>query len=431
MHLEKSYFNYQFLTFRAQYYFNETKALIARHKILTAFIICLLAPNVKNIQSIGVPFYVLIDPSVTFKAKFIDLVLLLFLLLAMTKAQSSFIKGGDFREYLYTLYIPSGIRNTIDFIILLLSLNIIWLAIFLGGGNILRGAEDSIFRYSQYCLYASTVFALCTFLLNFLYKKIAQETLTFFALLLLILISKQGNWLLNWGAGLSISLLCVIMLKKAQPCLRQNKILGRVYTSSAVRRPKGAICQHVSDSDVLIGVKSRDSLKNIFIIQLAVLRKNSISFVIRFTMCFILSLLMLKVLNAQETDDNRPGLVLILISLQSYLLSTLFALFEKEKLEHSLFHSIFPYQKYLQFLKELILIWAGLMLALIPVCLFCIFNVRNHLLLFIFIFGMNGVVLAINRFLYTQSLRFCLLSSLLNTVGCCVVQYAFLGTYYG
>lgn len=46
--LNKNYFNHQFLKFRTQYYFNETKELIARHKLLTAFIICLLAPGEKH-----------------------------------------------------------------------------------------------------------------------------------------------------------------------------------------------------------------------------------------------------------------------------------------------------------------------------------------------------------------------------------------------
>lgn len=55
-HLEKNYFNHQFFKFRIQYYFNKTKELITKHKLLTAFIICLLAPEVKNIQAIGIPF---------------------------------------------------------------------------------------------------------------------------------------------------------------------------------------------------------------------------------------------------------------------------------------------------------------------------------------------------------------------------------------
>lgn len=410
--LDKNYFNHQFLKFRTQYYFNETKELIARHKLLTAFIICLLAPGVKNIQAIGIPFYALIDPSITFKAKFTYLVTLLFCLLSLTRAQSSFIKGGAFREYLHTLYIPLRVHKAIDFIILLLSLNIVWLAIFFGGANILHNTEDSLFQVSQYCLYVSTVFVLCTLLLNFLYKKIAIGVIAFSALLLIIVISKQSNWLLNFGVGLSISLLCSIILGTVDPYLREQKYSFKI-----------------PHFDVLNGLKSLSSLKNSFIIQLAVLRKNKISFFIRFTFCLAISLLILQVLNSQEIADNRQGLILVLVALQTYILSTLFTLFEKEKLDHALFHSIFPYQKYALPIKEIIIIWIGLMLALMPVFLFCIFSLKNYCLLILVIFAMNGVLFAINRILCALSLRFCLFSSLLNTVGGCVVQYIFLGAY--
>lgn len=409
--LDKNYFNYQFLKFRAQYYFNETKELIARHKLLTAFIICLLAPGVKNIQAIGIPFYALIDPSITFKAKFIYLVALLFFLLSLTKAQSSFIKGGAFREYLHTLYIPLRVHKAVDFIILLFSLNMVWLAIIFGGANILH-TKDSLFQASQYCLYASTVFVLCTLLLNFLYKRIAKGVMVFLALLLIIVISKQGNSLLNFGVGLSISLLCGIILGTAQPHRYEQKYSFKI--------------RHF---DILNGLESIHSLKNIFIIQLAVLRQNKISFLIRFTLCFAISLLTLQVLNSQETVDNRQGLILVLLGLQTYILSTLFTLFEKGKLEHALFHSIFPYQKQAQPIKEVILIWIGLMLALMPMFLFCIFSLKNYCLLILVIFAMNGVVFTINRILYALSPRFCLFSSLLNTVGICVIQYIFLGAY--
>lgn len=407
--LNKNNFNHQLLKFRIQYYFNETKELIARHKLLTAFIICLLAPEVKNIQAIGIPFYGLIDPAITFKAKLIYLIGLLFFLLSLTKAQSSFIKGGAFREYLLTVYIPKRVHKAVDFIILLLSFNIVWLAILFGGANIFH-AGSSLFQASQYCLYASTVFVLFTLLLSFLYKKIAKCIMAAFALLLIISTSKEGNWLLNFGVGLSTFLFCGIVLLILQPYLVKQKYSFKIPSLN-----------------VLNGLKSIDSLIDIFIIQLAVFRKNKISFLFRFALCFAISMLILQVLISQETMDNRQGLILVLMGLQTYILSTLFTLFEKAKLEHALFHSIFPYQKHAQPIKEIILICIGLMLALMPVFLFCIFNLKNYCLLSLIIFAMNGFVLAINRAFYALSLRFCLFSSLLNTVGGCVVQYIFLG----
>lgn len=413
-HLDKSYFNHQFLKFRTQYYFNETKKLLARHKLLTAFIICLLAPGVKNIQAIGIPFYALIDPSTTLKAKFIYLFSLLFFLFAMTKAQLPFIRGGAFREYLHTLYIPWNIHKAIDFIILLLSLNIVWLAIFFGGVSILHYSDDLLFLSSQYCLYASTVFLLCVLLLNFFYKKIASAAVVFSALILVIFVSIQGNWLLNYSMGISISLLCGLNVWTIEP-----------------HRFKQKHSFKIPYFDVFNGFKCIRSLKNIFIIQLAVLRKNKISFLIRFTICFALSVLILQVFSSTETVDNRQGLILVLISLQTYIISTLFTLFEKGKLDHELFHKIFPYQKLTQPVKEITFTWTGLVLALAPVFLFCIVSLKNYFFLILSIFAMNGIVLAINRILYTQSLRFCLFTSLLNTVSGCVVQTIFLGAFHG
>jgi hypothetical protein len=409
-----SYFNHQFLKFRIQYYFKETKELLARHKLLIAFIICLLAPGIKNFQAIGIPFYALIDPAITFKAKSIYLISLCFCLLAMTNAQSSFINGGAFRVYLHTLYIPANVHKAIDFIILLLSLNIVWVAIFLGGVRILYETKDPLFISSQYCLYASTVFVLCTFLLNFLYKRIANGVVIFFVLFLVTFISTQNNWLLNFEVGIAIFLLCGFIVWTLQPDHQVKKYSFKT-----------------SHTNVLNGFNSLDSLKNIFIIQLAVLRKHRISFLIRFIACLALSLLILQIFNFQKTINNRQGVILVLINFQTYILSTLFILFEKGKLEHILFHNIFPYQKQAQPIKEIILVWTGLMLTLTPIFLLCSFSLKNYFSWVLIIFAMNGVVLAINRNLYTQSLRFCLFSSLLNTVSCCVVQFIFLGAYYG
>lgn len=405
-HLNKSYFNRQYLKFRTQYYFNETKELIARHKLLTAFIICLLAPGVKNIQAIGIPFYALIDPSLTFKTKSICLISILFFLFGMTKAQLSFIRGGTFREYLHTFYIPASVHKAVDFIMLLLSLNIVWLAIFFGGTNILHNAENPIFISSQYCLYVSTVLLLLTMMLSFLYKKMTYGILVFLALILVVFISKQDNCLLNFGVGISISFLCGCIVWTAQPYPRAQKYSFKI--------PK-------LDGNHL------GYLKNIFIIQIAVFRKDKFSFFIRFIFCFALSLLILQVLNSREIMSNRQGLSLVLMGLQSYIISTLFTFFEQGKLEHALFHSIFPYQKHTQPLKEIIFIWTGLMLALVPV----FFNLKNHCSLVLITFALNGIVLVINRILYAKSLRFCLFSSLLITMLGCVAQYFFLGAYYG
>lgn len=400
-------FELTYLKFRTQYYFNETRELIARHKLLTAFIICLLAPGVKNIQAIGILFYALIDPLTTFKIKFVYLTSLLSFLLAMTNAQLSFIKGGAFRAYLHTVHISSRVHKGVDFIILLFSLNIVWLAIFFGGASIFHDAKAPLYLSSQYLLYVSLIFVLCTLLLTLLYKKIASGVLSFSALLLVVFISSQGNWLLNYCVGTGILLTCGITVWLIEPCQNKKKHSFKIM--------------HFEQFNKL------DSLKNIFIIQLAVLRKHKLSFLIRFTLCFFLYPLILQVLASPETVNNRQELIIVLIGLQTYILSTLFAFFEKEKLEHNLFHKIFPYQSHTKIIKEIILITTGFLLTLSPVFVFLIVNLKNGFSLTFIIVATNCTVLAINRVLYRQSLRFCLFTSLLNTLCGCVIQYIFSG----
>ncbi|MGQ3890901.1 hypothetical protein [Legionella sp. CNM-4043-24] len=394
--LYKNNFWHQFLAFRIRYYCNETSELIARHKLLTVFILCLLAPGVRNIQAVGVPFYALIDPAAALNTKFFYLVGLLFSLLSLTRAQSSFIKGGVFRDYLQTVYIPARIHKRIDFIILVLSLNIIWIAIIFGGVTILSNTDDSVFRTSQYCLYASTIFALCTLLFNFLHKNTGRVFIVLLALLLVVDISRQGQCVVNFGLGAGVAVLCGLMFKTTE-----------------FHRPRYAFTFKIPRADAFNG------LRGVFIIQLAVLRKYRLSLVIRFVICCSLSILVFNILNFQETTERPQAIVLVLSGLQIYILSTLFTLFERERLEHAVFHHIFPYQKQIQPLKEAVLIWTGFMLVSAPVL-----SGTFHLITAL-------IIIALNRFIYTLSLRFCLFSSLLATAGACIAQYFFLGAWYG
>ncbi|EHL30125.1 hypothetical protein [Legionella drancourtii] len=66
-------FNKRFLKLRTQYYIYETRELLARHKLLMAFIICLLVPGIENLRAVGMPFYVIIAPTVSLKMKLLCL----------------------------------------------------------------------------------------------------------------------------------------------------------------------------------------------------------------------------------------------------------------------------------------------------------------------------------------------------------------------
>jgi hypothetical protein len=406
--LDKGSFNQHFLSFRIKYYFNEMQEFLARHKLLSVFIVCLLAPGVEHIQGLGIPFYALIDPSNTLKEKLIDLVLLLTFLLAMTQTQLPFIKGGEFREYLHTLYIPSRIYKKIDFIILLMSLNIVWLAIFFGATNILHYSKEPWFVSSQYCLYASTVLAMMTLLWNCLYRKIANSFLLFFVLIFIAWSSMQGSWLVNYSVSCLVTLLSGLIIWKVQPFVAKRNYLFKTASINLVNSHK---------------------CKSIFLMQLAVLRESKQAFITKLILCFAVSGLILQVLSSQGLESE--AIVLALVGLQSYILSTLFILFEKGKLDYALFHKVFPYQRQINFVKELTVIWLLLFVILFPVFLFCIFSFKNYLLLCLAIWVMCFIGLIINRIFYAQSLRFCLFFSLLSTLGSGVVQYIVLGACFG
>lgn len=165
-------------------------------------------------------------------------------------------------------------------------------------------------------------------------------------------------------------------------------------------------------------------MDSFFVIQLAVYRENKASFLTRLALCFVISALILKI----GSFPNAPkGLFFVLVAVQTYILSTLFTFFEKGKLDHVLFHQIFPYQQMTQQVRELIVIMAGLVVTLLPIALFD----HPYFLLLLVALVMSSITIIINRFLYMLSLRFCLFTSLINTVGSCVVQYIFSGVFFG
>lgn len=406
-------FNKDFLKFRKKYYFNETKELLARHKLLTAFIICLLAPGIKNIQAIGVPFYAMIEPSSSFGIKLLFLIPLLFFLMVLTKAQSKFIKGGTFRDYLDTLYIPSTVYKKIDTVILLLSLNVVWIAILFGAGKIYQLPAKPALLFSYYCLYCSMIMAIVVLLLNSLYKNTGGVLILALSLILIAAVSTQEIWLLNIVTSLGIGLLSVAIALKVQPYKKKGKYLK------------------VTNKEQLNRLTTGSSLRMFFLTQIATYRANKNTFFIRIALCMFLSIISFNLFFSDELITNRKSLLLILLSFESYILSTLFTFFAKDELDYAVFYSIFPYQFYIRRPIEIVMVSGILILSVMPIIVFSLFTTPPYLLPLIFILTMNVITIAVNRVLYAYSLRFCLFTSLLNTVGNILVQYLLIGAFFG
>ena len=405
-------FNKDFLKFRKTYYINETKELLARHKLLTAFIICLLAPGIQNIQAIGVPFYTMIEPSSSLGIKLLFLVPLLFFLITLTQAQSKFIKGGTFRDYLNTFYIPSSSYKKIDTSILLLSLNVVWVAILFGAGKIHQLQGSSALLFSYYCLYCSMVMTIVVLLLHSLYKSVLGVLVLAAALILIASVSTANLWWLNSVASLGVGFLSALLAFKVQPYKKKAKKFK------------------TSNIEWLV-LTASSSLKVFFLTQLATYRANKNKFLIRISMCVFLSIISFNLFFSEEFITNRKGLLLVLISFQTYILSTLFTFFAKDEFDYAVFYSIFPYQAIVRRPIEIVLVNGLLLLSIIPIVVFSLFSTPSYFLPVAIILTINMVAVAVNRVLYAYSLRFCLFTSLLNMAISIFVQYLLIGAFFG
>lgn len=405
-------FNKDFLKFRKTYYINETKELLARHKLLTAFIICLLAPGIQNIKAIGVPFYTLIEPSSSLGTKLLFLGPLLFFLIALTQAQSKFIKGGTFRDYLNTFYIPSSIYKKIDTNILLLSLNVVWLAILFGAGRIHQLQCSWLFLFSYYCLYCSMIMAIVVLLLHSLYRSISGVLVLAIALIFIAFVSTVNLWWLNSIISFGVGFLSVLLAFKVQPYKNKAK---KFKTSNL-------------EQLMLI---TGSSLNVFFLTQLATYRANKNKFFIRVLFCILLSIISFNLFFSNEFITNRKSLLLVLISFQTYILSTLFTFFAKDEVDYALFYLIFPYQAIVRRPIEIVVIHGLLLLSVIPLMVFSLISTPSYFLPIVIILIINMVAVAINRILYAYSLRFCLFTSLLNMAGSIFVQYLLIGAFFG
>ena len=167
-------FNKKMFKFRIKYYFHETGEALLRHKLLLVFLFCLLAPGFQSIQLIGVPLSAILDPSFSFTIKCCSLFSLLAFLSILIRSQVKSIKGGELRDFLFTLAIPSSIDKKIDLIVLTISMNIAWLAFFFGATGISAISDDKLLLYSYYALYLAVIITIIVFLLNLLYKNVAN-----------------------------------------------------------------------------------------------------------------------------------------------------------------------------------------------------------------------------------------------------------------
>ncbi len=409
-----SLFNKQLLKFRIKYYFKETGELVLRHKLLMAFLFCLLAPGFEKIHLIGVPFFVIVAPGISLGIKLLSLTALLSFLFLLIRAQANFIKGGKFGDYLASSQAFSPNDKKIDLIVSMLSLNVIWFALFFGGAGLTHITNNTSLLYSYYALYSSLIIMIMIFLLNVLYKNIQNIVFLTLLCMLIALVSTQQNSLLNFGVCLFSSLSCIIIAYSTQSYKQQTQPV-KADTMPLIK----AITNH-------------HPIKLYFLTQIATVRAHKAAFTIRLFITTLLSIAIIYLLlSSTELAESMFVVLLILIGIQTYILSTLSTFFSKNEQYYSLFHSIFHDNLLVKQGIEVLCISFGLLLSLVPLAIFLAFMKPIDVLLLTSIIIVSMLTITINRMLYRYSLRFCFFTTLINTVAIVVMQYLLIGAFLG
>lgn len=409
-----SLFNKQLLKFRIRYYFKETGELVLRHKLLMAFLFCLLAPGIEKIHIIGVPFFVIVAPGISLGIKLLSLTALLSFLFLLIRAQANFIKGGEFGDYLSVLQAFSPNDKKIDLIVSMLSLNVIWFALVFGGARLTHITNDTSLLYSYYALYSSLIIVIMIFLLNALYKNIQNIIFLTLLCMLIALVSTQQNSLLNFGICLFSSLSCISIAYSTQPYKQR--------TQPSVKGDKKPFIKSIANHPI----------KLYFLTQIATIRAHKTAFTIRLSITTLLSIATIYLLlSSTELVESMFVVLLILSGIQTYILSTWSTFFSKNEQDYRLFHSIFHDNLLLKQGMEIICISTGLFLSLIPLMIFLAFMKPIDIVLLTGIIMASTLTITINRLLYRYSLRFCFFTSLINTIANVVMQYLLIGAFLG
>ena len=162
------------------------------------------------------------------------------------------------------------------------------------------------------------------------------------------------------------------------------------------------------------------------------MRAHKTAIIIRLSVCILLTIAIIySLLSTAEPFENMIVVLLVLIGIQTYLLSTIATFFSKNEQDYSLFHFICHDNLLLKRGAEIACLVAGLLLSLFPLIIFVAFMKPPYLASLTGIIIANIFTISINRVLYTYSLRFCFFTSLINTVANIVMQYLLIGAFLG
>lgn len=326
----------------------------------------------------------------------------------LTNAQSNFITGGKLRKYLKIFDISANVHKKIDLIILIISLNFIWLAIILGSVFIYTYRYEINNPASIFCLYLSFIAGYLILLLSQLHKNKKYVAGLLFNLIFIAYLSSFQITLINYGEAILASLFSYLIFKKI------------VLLETKTKSGKLSI---TSDN------RFSQLIRDLLALQCASYRKHNKLFRTKFLYCFVFSTYLIYLATISKFSVDKIGFFITILGVEVFLLSTLFSLFQKDEIACQLFHEIFPYQKYLKYFKEIILVFLLFLLSNIPFLLYLMIENRAFFVMFLPLVLSNSLLFSLNRLLYRVSIHLCLISSLISSVFWVVIQYFLLGVF--
>lgn len=317
---DKIQFNRLFCKYRIKNYVNKTSDYLTRHKLLLAFIICLLVPGIENLPKIGMPFFSIVDSTTTIPLKLLFIGSILVVSLVLTNAQANFIKGGPFRDYLTSFDISISAHKKIDFIVLAISLNIIWLSIALGASFIYTESTNPWMAVSLLCLYVSFIANYLVLLLNNLYGNRKHLLLLLLNLVAIAFISTSTMIFIHFAGAVLTSLFSIMLFWKTEPADKTLKA-GQLAKKHHKKQ-------------------SSNSLKLYFTIQYAIYKQHKKVFLTKILTSTLINIFLLYFTAAEHFKRDSLGFFITILGFNTYTLSTLFSVFQQEENEYQLFHTL-------------------------------------------------------------------------------------------
>lgn len=402
----KNRFDILFCKYRLQNHFEHASDFLMKHKLLLMFIIFSIIPNIQNLHLIGMPFFIIVSPESAISIKLLSLSFILVSSMLFINVQAVFIKGGALRKQIQIYPVSIDSHKKIDLIILSSALNFIWIAILFGFLYVLHLHEKSTL-FSSLILYVSFIPVFLIFLLSSLYKNIFYTL----SLLLNSVLICMASLVSMVGLSLSLGFFSLMFAKY---------VYQKIYLNDV---------KHTAYSRLIGSTLCWKTFEKIAPIQNAAFQENKALFYKKYSYALFLCFFLLYLFSLKEISLDHSLWIVFIGNIEIYILSALFSVFQVQENKYNLFHKVFPFEASKKYLKEVLIVSFLLFVANLPLIIYIIMN--NKFWMIIGLFLLSIFPIAVNRALYFLSMRYSLLTTLLNTILWITFYFITLGDSFG